>query len=302
MPKPSPLPQAFLDRLERQFGTKTRDAIVAAFGVTRRPTFRANTLKIDDQAVMAELRDLNVPFERVKAVAHAFFAKTLCSRELLELLICEEGKIYVQGISSMMPPLVLDPKPGETVLDLCAAPGSKTSQIAALMQNRGRLVAIEIDEVRFQKLEHTLKLQGVRIAETFFGDAAILCRKMENTFDKILADVPCSAEGRISTSEPRTFRFWSEKNIVAHAKLQRRLLRATVHCLKPGGTLVYSTCTLSPEENELMVDWLLSEYPELKSERVVAPLPAQACKNGSTYFLPDKDHEGLFVAKIIKTL
>ena len=295
------LPEKFLERLEKQFGLSGMKSIVSAFGEKRLPTFRANTLKTTDDEVMAVLREENIAFERVKNIPHAFRIKNRTDRQLLEHQLCTSGKIYLQGIASMLPPLVLDPKPGETVLDLCAAPGSKTSQMAALMKNSGRLVACDDNSVRFQKLENTLKIQGATFVETKEIDASLLHKELPATFDKILTDVPCSAEGRISTSDPRSFSFWNEKNIVAHAKLQRRLLRSAAVCLKPGGTLVYSTCTLAPEEDEQMIEWLLGEFPELKS--VAFELPVSSIRKGTNntvYVLPSKEHEGLFVAKIVK--
>ncbi|MFH1089875.1 MAG: RsmB/NOP family class I SAM-dependent RNA methyltransferase [Candidatus Uhrbacteria bacterium] len=301
--KTTTLPPKFLERLEKQFGSNGLKNIVSAFGEKRLPTFRANTLKTTDDQIMAVLREENIAFERIKNIPHAFRIKNRTDRELLEHQLCTSGKIYLQGIASMLPPLVLDPKPGETVLDLCAAPGSKTSQMAALMKNSGRLVACDDNSVRFQKLENTLKIQGATFVETKEIDASLLHKEMPATFDKILTDVPCSAEGRISTSDPRSFSFWNEKNIIAHAKLQRRLLRSAAVCLKPGGTLVYSTCTLAPEEDEQMIEWLLQEFTELKA--VAFELPVSTIRKGTNntiYVLPSKEHEGLFVAKVVNCL
>lgn len=299
--RPATLPPQFLARLEKQFGPAATKNIILAFGEKRLLTFRVNTLKSSDEAVMQVLREENIAFERLKNIPHAFKIKNRTDRQLLEHQLCTSGKIYLQGVTSMLPPLVLNPKPGEAVLDLCAAPGSKTSQMAAMMNNSGRLVACDDNSVRFQKLENTLKIQGATFVETKEIDASLLHKEMPATFDKILTDVPCSAEGRISTSDPRSYGFWNEKNIVAHAKLQRRLLRSAIVCLKPGGTLVYSTCTLAPEEDEQMIEWLLQEFPELKSEAFELPVAAiRKGTNNTIYVLPTKDHEGLFVAKVVK--
>ena len=117
-------------------------------------------------------------------------------------------------------------------------------------------------------------------------------------FDRILADVPCTAEGRIDLSDPRSFTFWSQKNITEHAKLQRRLLRSAFKMLKPGGTLVYSTCTLAPEENEEQMKWFVEEHPSLKIEPITLPVsPVRPTKYG-TIILPSADCEGFFVAKL----
>lgn len=295
-----PLPQLFLDRLATQFGPAATAGILKAFEADRLTTFRVNTLKTTDEAVMATLRDDAMQFERVKTIPHAFKIKNRTDKQLLEHRLTQNGEIYLQGLTSMLPPIVLDPKPGETVLDLCAAPGSKTSQIAAFMKNQGRLVACEENEIRYQKLNNTLTIQGVTIADARNIDATLLHHEMPEAFDKVLADVPCSAEGRFYSPDKRSFSFWSEKNIIAHAKLQRRLLRSAVQCLKPGGTLVYSTCTLAPEENELMIDWLIAEYPFMQPQSVTLPFPAKVGKHKTATLLPTAEYEGFFVAILKK--
>lgn len=250
---------------------------------------------------MAMFRESAIQFERIKGIPHAFAVKNRTDRELLELPFTLEGKIYLQGLTSMLPPLILDPKPGEAVLDLCAAPGSKTSQMAAMMTCRGKIIACEDNGVRFQKLVNTMRVQGAANVEPKHVDATLLHHDMPEAFDKILADVPCGAEGRINSKDVRSFSFWSEKNIIANAKLQRRLLRSAVAMLKPGGTLVYSTCTLAPEENEDMIAWLLEEFPFMKPAPVSLPFPSRKGPHGEATLLPTKDYEGFFVAKLVKS-
>ncbi len=292
------LPEPLLDRLEKQFGKGRRDAIVAAFRVQRLPTFRVNTLKTTDEVVMAALREDGIAFERVKGVPHALRIKNRSDRELLDHALAQSGKVYLQGVASMLPPLVLAPEPGERVLDLCAAPGSKTTQMAALMKGEGRIVACEENEIRFQKLTNTLAMQGATMVEARHMDAT---RFEGETFDRVLVDASCSAEGRIDLNDPRSYGFWSEKNIVAHAKLQRRLLRAAVRALKPGGRLVYSTCTLAPAENEEMAAWLKSAFPDLKPFAFDLPIPeTKRWAPNAITVLPTKDYEGLFVAAFYK--
>ena len=114
--------------------------------------------------------------------------------------------------------------------------------------------------------------------------------------------MPCGAEGRINSKDIRSFSFWSEKNIIANAKLQRRLLRSAVAMLKPGGTLVYSTCTLAPEENEDMIAWCLEEYPFMQPQPITLPFPSRKGPHGEATLLPSKDYEGFFVAKLVKKI
>lgn len=249
---------------------------------------------------MEVMREAQIQFERVKQIPHAFRIKNRTDAALLEHPLCTRGEIYLQGLASMVPPLILDPQPNERVLDVCAAPGSKTSQMAAMM-GHGELVAVEENGIRVQKLRNTLAMQRADWVEVREEDGTLLHKTHGGHFDKVLADVPCSAEGRIDVNDPRSYGFWTEMNIVAHAKLQRRLLKSAIACLKPGGVLVYSTCTLAPEENELMVDWVLSEFPNMKTERVSVPLSAiRPHANGSVTILPTDVHEGFFTARLRK--
>ncbi len=299
----NPLPQALVNRLTKQFGPGALASMLKAFEKSRLPTFRVNTLKSTDEIVMNKLRDDGIAFERVKDIPHAFKIKNRSDRQLLEHELATSGQIYLQGLSSMIPPLLMDLKPGESILDLCAAPGSKTSEIAALTDNRARIVAMEENDIRHQKLLNTISMQGASSVDARHGDSTQLHKELPQAFDKILADVPCSAEGRIDLSDQRSYKYWAEKNIVAHAKLQRRLLRSAVACLKPGGILVYSTCTLAPEENEGMVEWLITEFPFMKTAEVSIPLKnARATAHKTITLLPSEEAEGFFVAKLVKGL
>ena len=297
----SRLPKPFQDRLEKQFGKGAADGILAAMKELRRPTLRVNTLKSSDDEVMRLMREDGIQFERIRGIPHAMLVKNRTSPELRESYLAQQGKIYLQGVASMLPPLALDPKPGETVLDLCAAPGSKTTQMAAMMEAKVRIVAIEEDEIRFQKLSNTVWMQGAKPVTARQADGTLVHHEEPEAYDRVLLDAPCSAEGRISLRDARSYSFWSEKNITIHAKLQRRLLRSAARCLKPGGTLVYSTCTLAPEENEEMVRWFLSEFPEFAP--VDFELPVSSVRRpgkGMIIVLPTREHEGAFVAKLVK--
>ncbi len=284
--------------------------MLQAFSVNRKPTFRVNTLKATDEEVMSIFRDEQIMFERIKTVPHAFMVKNLTDDELLERPLTKEGKIYMQGVSSMIPPIVLLEERGPTsksapttalrVLDLCAAPGSKTTEMAMMTNNSTEIIATEDNEVRFQKLENTIRIQGAKV-DARHTDGTLLHKEFPEYFDKVLVDAPCSAEGRININEKRTFGYWSEKNIVEHAKLQRRLLRAAVSCLKPGGTLVYSTCTLAPEENEKMVEWLITEFPQMKPAEITLSLQnIKKTAHKTITMLPAENMEGFFVAKLVK--
>lgn len=291
------LPQPLLDRLTKQFGAQTAASLSKAFGSKRLPTLRVNTLKTTDHAVMDVYREEGIAFERVKNIPNALRIKNRTSEQLLEHHLTKQGNVYLQGIASMIPPLVLNPKSEQNILDLCAAPGSKTSELAALIQNQGTLIACEENSVRFQKLQNTLHIQGANV-QAKNVDSTTLYHEFPEAFDAILADVPCTAEGRIDVSDPRSFTFWSQKNITEHAKLQRRLLRSAFKMLRPGGTIVYSTCTLAPEENEEQIKWFIEEHPSMRVEPITLTIsPIRPTKYG-TIILPSAECEGFFVAKL----
>ncbi len=311
------IPEDFLTRLTDIVGQSLFSQVEKTF-VKRPTTFRINTLKAKKEDVRQILREQNVGVEQVSWYPDAFILKNKTKRELIELPIYTEGKIYIQSLASMVPPLVLDPKQGEKVLDLTAAPGSKTSQIAALMNKEGELVANDSNKVRFFKLKHNLELLGA-LDETGFlklrmEDGSHLCGEYENYFDKILLDAPCSAEARFVAGDPKTFGYWSEKKIKEMAYKQRKLLFSAWHALKPGGTLVYSTCTFAPEENEVQISRLLERYGDdvivesielngVKTLPVVKewkgkPLHPEIKK--AVRIMPTGDIEGFFLAKLKK--
>jgi tRNA (cytosine49-C5)-methyltransferase len=219
------------------------------------------------------------------------------------------GYFYVQEAASMIPPLVLDPQPGEKVLDMCAAPGSKTTQMAQMMKNTGAIVANDLTSVRLAALGINLQRCGVmNTITTQMSGTGI--KEME--FDKVLVDAPCSGTGTIRKSL-KTIEMWNP-GLASHlAKTQRQLIRTGFSLLKKGGTLVYSTCTLEPEEDEGVVDSLLKEFPDAKAEEIELDIKRSNAVvefEGKRYseevrkclriWPQDNDTEGFFVAKIRK--
>ena len=223
----------------------------------------------------------------------------------------KQGEIYVQEAASMIPPLVLKPKPGEVVLDMCAAPGSKTTQMAAMMENKGLLVANDYKGMRIQSLGiNTQKTGCTNVIITLMS--GMWFKDME--FDKILVDAPCSGTGTIRKSL-KTIRMWNPRMVTKIARQQFRLLENAFKILKPGGELVYSTCSLEPEENEGVVHRLLEEYPKasvmkvklsgLKLGKAVQEYNGEKwnsqVKDTMRIWPQNNDTEGFFVAKISKS-
>lgn len=315
------LPEKFVERLSSIFGTARFREIEKTF-VSRPTTFRINTIKSTSGEVLPLLSSAGFKVQKIQWYKDAYILLNKSKRDLTDSQSYLEGKIYIQSLASMVPPLVMDPQPGEKVLDLTAAPGSKTSQIAALMKKQGELIANDKNKIRFFKLKHNVELLGVadEMNDWKFTlrmeHGAGLSREYENYFDKILLDAPCSAEARFDTTDPKSFGYWSERKIKEMAYTQRVLLRASWHMLKPGGILVYSTCTYAPEENEVQLQKFLGRLPDvevLKTEVVglqAAPVVdsfknipiAETIKKNAFRIQPTSQIEGFFVAKLRKKM
>jgi 16S rRNA (cytosine1407-C5)-methyltransferase len=335
------LPEDFLTRLTDLFGPSLSLEIKRTF-VERPTTFRVNTIKGKREEVLEGLQGQGFKVKNVPWYRDAFILQNKTKRELTESKLYSEGKIYIQSLASMVPPLVLDPKPGEKVLDLTAAPGSTTSQIAALMQLTGELIANDNNKPRFFKLKHNMEALGVASAvgphpnpplkgegggeEELNKDGGWkfvlrmehgvgICREYPEYFDKILLDAPCSAEARFIEGDIKTYGYWSERKIKEMAYKQRQLLLSAWTALKPGGTLVYSTCTFSPEENEIQIDRLLERNQDAKIAEIDFPgvnhgpivksfkerkINEEVVKK-ALRIMPTSEIEGFFVAKIKKS-
>ncbi len=220
------------------------------------------------------------------------------------------GYIYIQEAASMIPPIILEPQPGEVILDICASPGSKTSQIAMYMKNTGVLIANDYKGARLSPLGMNIQRMGIT-------NVAITLYPGENyptvQFDRILVDAPCSGTGTIRKSL-KTVNIWNPHMITKLAMQQRRILSRAFMLLKPGGVLVYSTCSLEPEENEGVVNHLLAQDPTAYLESITLALkrsPAVLSFEGESYhpsinhclriWPQDNDTEGFFVAKFRKS-
>jgi len=228
------------------------------------------------------------------------------------------GYYYVQEIASMLPILALNPKPKEKILDLCASPGSKTTQMAARMVNTGTLIANEVSLGRIKILASNLERCGVTNTIITKKEGSALCRtfkRQEMLFDKILIDAPCSGEGTLRTS-PKTFKMWNINTVKKLSKIQKGLLVSAFEILKVGGEIIYSTCTHAPEENEGVVDSIVRELGNrVKIEKPSIPVeinPRQGIlrwhekeyledlKLACRIYPHDNDTEGFFIIKLRK--
>lgn len=222
---------------------------------------RINPLKDEPAETLIAMRDLGWRGEPVGWCENAFTINE-GYEQLRDSELANQGHIYIQNSSSWLPVVALSPKPGDRVLDVCAAPGGKTSHAAALMRGEGSITANDNSRPRLIRLQRNLERLGASARYTL-RDATQLVRHFEGQeFDCILVDAPCSGEGLMNLDDAKSLDTWSVAHIKRLSQLQKRIISQAWQLLAPGGTLVYSTCTTAPEENELVVDWLLRRAPD----------------------------------------
>ncbi|MEK6911141.1 MAG: RsmB/NOP family class I SAM-dependent RNA methyltransferase [Nanoarchaeota archaeon] len=274
---------------------------------------RCNTLKISPHDLMERLKkkwNVIQPYSDYPEII--LIEQNLKPGELGNSIEHLLGYYYVQEISSMLSVLALDPKPNEFILDMCASPGSKTTQIASRMENTGTLIANDIKMDRIRILASNLEKCGATNTIITRKDGVALCAglaKLNYKFDKILLDAPCSGEGTLRSS-PKTFLMWNIKVVENLSRMQKKLLAFALKALKKDGVLVYSTCTHSPEENEDIIDFALKNFP-VRVESIHLPLKSRPgvtswknqeynpeVKKTCRIYPQDNDSEGFFVSKI----
>ena len=311
---PVSFPPAFVERLKSIAPRDRGAAILDALAHMRATSFRINTLIAEADATLKSFWRQGFELSNFEWIEGAYWVPTTQRRALTESEAYRQGAIYIQNPASMVPALFLAPQPSDRVLDLAAAPGSKTLQLAAMMGNQGWISAVEVVKERFFRLRANLKKHGAENVHTYHKDGAKVWRQVPEQFDKVLLDAPCSSEGQFNLTEPGTFQYWSEKKIKDMARKQKRLLFSAIQCLKPGGTLVYSTCTFAPEENEAVVDAMLKKFGQALevvpvSLNVSNAAPGITQWRGKDYhpdleaalrLLPDRLMEGFFVCKLRK--
>jgi len=270
-------------------------------------TARINTLKTDRDRLLHRLKVAGVPYRPFSWYSLGLELDVEKPGNLIENLM---GHIHIQEEISMASPIVLDPKPDERVLDLCAAPGSKTTQIASMMENRGLLVANDPANTRVASLRSNCERAGaINVVVTRYDG-----RRFPSTkFDRVLVDAPCTGQG-MARKDLSVLDRWSLKRSLGLQRLQRSLLRRATDLAKPGGTVVYSTCTFAPEENESVVSWVTERVPHVRLEKVsILGLESSSglaewdgfvfgddMEKCARYYPHQNDAGGFFVAKLIK--
>ncbi len=304
------VPRLFRERYRRILGDEVKTLVEYCLKPLRK-SIRINTLKIEREKCLRMLEAKGWELKPVPWYENGFWVENRNEEQLGNTLEHFMGYFYVQEASSMIPPVVLQPEEGDFVLDLAAAPGSKTTQMAEMMRNKGCIVANDIQIQRIKILRFNLEKLGVINAVVTRMDGRRFI-KFRERFDKVLLDAPCSSEG-IMRKDWKAFSRWNIRFIKEMARLQKRLIDAAAVTLKRGDVLVYSTCTMAPEENEAVVDYAVRKHGLVVEKVKVRGLKARhgilewegqefdkSVKNCLRIWPQDNNSEGFFVARLRK--
>ena len=264
--------------------------IIDGLSKNRYQSFRVNNLKGNKNEVLEYLNTNNIEYEISNLYDNCFIIKS--NVNLYDNELFKEGKIYLQSISSQIPPLLMDLETANDILDMCSAPGGKTSLIADLCQNKKSIMAVEANKIRAEKLKYNLNLLGAK-ANVLVSDASKLDSFFR--FDTILLDAPCSGSGTLDLNNPKAFKAFSYDLVKNSAHLQYELLKKAIKILKPNSTMVYSTCSILPIENEEIISRALKEFNIEIVPITFSGLPLLPTKiKGTLLVLPNEYFEGFF--------
>lgn len=290
------IPQFLITMLTEQYGEKITKQILEGYTKQKYVTLRANKIKTRVEDIEEQLIKNNIKFRKIGWYRDAIIIENAREDEIRKTEMYENGEIYLQSLSSMLPPIILEPEKGENILDMAAAPGGKTTQIAAITENKAFITACEKNKIRAERLKYNLQKQGVTCVNIMAEDA----RKLSDyfSFDKILLDAPCSGSG---TANIFDYRF-SKELVQRSSKTQEELLRKAIKISKSGGEIIYSTCSILKQENEEILKKIIKsgkvEIVPIKINSEIPTLPVGI--DGTICVAPTELYEGFFVAKIYK--
>lgn len=296
------VPEFLIDLLKKQYGEELTKDIIRGYSVKRKVTFRVNTLKSDVNKIKLELERNNIEYEKVSWYEDAFIVQNVDEEVLRNMDIYKNGEIYMQSLSSMLPPIILNPAQGKDILDMAAAPGGKTTQIAALTCNKAHITACEINKIRADRLKYNLEKQGAKNVFLMQKDARYIDDFF--SFDQILLDSPCSGSGTLDLNDKNLDKNFTEKLVDNCTRFQYSLLKKAIKVLKPGSDMVYSTCSILQKENEDILNKILKEEKNIKivpiefKDEKIKLLPVKI--PGTLCVMPDELYEGFFIAKLVK--
>jgi len=296
------IPKFLQEILLNEYGEELSNQIIDGYTKNRPTTFRVNTSKVSTEYIKQTLKELKINFKEVVWNETAIIIEDIKENEIKELDIYKNGEIYLQSLSSMMPPFVVNPKEGENILDMAAAPGGKTTQMANLSDNKAMITACEKNKIRLERLKYNVEKQGTSRVTVMLKDA----RKLDDffSFDKILLDSPCSGSGTLNLNQTDIEKVFTKELVERSIKIQKELLKKAIRILKTNGEVIYSTCSILKEENEKVVEEIL----KLGNVEIV-PIAVEEFKDipllpvsieGTICVCPSELYEGFFVAKLRK--
>lgn len=312
------IPDFLVDKLNSVYGNEVSKEIIDGFSSKRKITLRVNNLKTNKAEVENELSKNGIIFSEVPWFDNAliienfknqsiknfkvdkFNESNFFENEIKKLDIYNEGKIYLQSLSSMIPPLVIDLDDNEDVLDMCSAPGGKTCEMSCL-NNNTNITACELNSIRFERLKYNIEKQGANNVTLLNTDS----RRINNLFkfDSILLDAPCSGSGTLTFKNDN--KNFTELLIDKCVKSQKALIDKAFRILKNGKTMVYSTCSILPEENEEIINYALEKYNfkivPIKLNNFDESNLLKSSIDGTILVKPTNLYEGFFVAKLLKS-
>ncbi|MBP3920370.1 MAG: RsmB/NOP family class I SAM-dependent RNA methyltransferase [Bacilli bacterium] len=287
------IPKILQEMIEKEYKNLTND-IINGYKKIRKTTLRVNTIKSNIEEIKKELDKNNIIYEEVSWYKDALIISS--DFNIRNLDIYKDGKIYIQSLSSMIPPLILEPQKDEKILDMAASPGGKTTEMYNLSKGKCLITAVEKNKIRAEKLKYNLNLQGCHNASILIEDA----RNLDDlfSFDKILLDAPCSGSGTLN------LKYFDKELVKRSVKTQSELLNKALNILKKDHIMIYSTCSILKEENENQLLKLIKQGKieivsiddDLFKEIPLLPvtIPGTICVK------PSLNYEGFFIAKIRK--
>ena len=296
------IPEFLIEMLRKQYGEELSKKIIEGYQEERKVTLRVNTIKTNSSEIEKVLEENNIKYKKISWYSEGYIIENVRENEIKNLDIYKNGEIYLQSLSSMLPPIILEPKENTDILDMTAAPGGKTTEIATLVVNKARITAIEMNKIRAQKLKYNIEKQGATCVYVMEQDA----RKLNDffSFDNVLLDAPCSGSGTININDTNLEKTFTEQLIKKSKKSQNELLKKSIKVLKKGSEMVYSTCSILQEENENVIENVLKENKveivdiDFKGIEDIPKLPTRI--KGTLCVAPTKEYEGFFVAKLKK--
>lgn len=272
------------------------EKIINGYETKRKTSFRINRLKTNNDEIEKILKVNNINYVKVPWYSDAY---VIDDDKIRNLNIYKEGKIYIQSLSSMIPVLILNPNLNDHILDMTAAPGSKTTQIASLTNNMATITACEKNKIRKERLIYNLNIQGAKRVTVLNEDS----RNIDDyfRFNKILLDAPCSGSGTVQINNLKNSQHFDQQTLDKICKTQYELLKKAVKLINKCDEIIYSTCSILKEENENIIAKILNEenleLVPIKFDEI--PL-LKTTLDGVICICPNEDFEGFFVAKLIK--